>query len=59
MVEEEHSMGMDMVADTVVAEPAVDLFVEVAGIAVVVEEDNTMVVEGECTLLYANTYTTT
>ncbi len=59
MVEEEHSMGMGMVADTVVAGPAVDLFAEVVGIAAVVEEDSTMVVEGECTLLYANTYTTT
>ncbi len=58
MVKEGHSMGMDMVADTVVAEPVAELFAEVAGIAVV-EEDSTMVVEGECTLLYANTYTTT
>ena len=59
MVGEEHSMGMDMVADTVVAEPVAELFAEVADIAVVVEEDSTMVVEGGCTLLYANTYTTT
>ena len=51
-------MGMDMVADIVVAELVAELFAEVAGIAVV-EEDSTMVVEGECTLLYANTYTTT